>query len=370
MDPAMVSHEVLLIGACLFLAALPLAERRLRRLGNGANVCLWFRGRNISSPEDSAAYIDDAEMAQMRRMGIRHVRLCVQPDYVYDPSNPAEPIEPNLSLVEDAIGRFIRHGIAVVFDFHNEYQPRLESTGPWRDGLVAFWRALAGRLSKFDPEDLVLEAVNEPVFKGREQDWLDFQPKLLAAIREGAPDHTIIASGTDWSNIGHLTRMRPLPDENLIYTFHCYDPHIFTHQGATWSEPYYPLLKGVPYPSSPQKLRPLVERQADPTAKEALRRYGEQRWDSEKLRGHLHSAVDWASVNQVPLYCGEFGCYTLVTPMSDRLQWFKDISSAFASLDIGWAVWGYDEVFGLNRQKEQATIRYDEAVRGVLFGAA
>jgi len=363
----MISHLLLVLIFAFAFASLALAERRLKQLGNGVNVCLWFRGRNIPSPEDSPSYIDDEEMAHMKRIGIQHVRLCVHPQYIYSPEEPSKPIEPNLGLVEAAVQRFIDHGIAVVFDFHNENQQRLENDPVWRNGLVPFWRTLAGRLRRFDPEDLVLEVINEPVFKGHEQDWLDFQPKLIAAIREGAPDHTIIATGTDWSNIGHMTRMQPLTDPNLIYTFHCYDPHIFTHQGATWSEPFYPYIKGVPYPSSPEKLKPLVDAQTNPEAKEGLRRYGEQRWDAEKLRQHLQSAVDWASANRVPIYCGEFGCYTPVTPPDARIRWFKDISSVFNGFGIGWALWGYDEVFGLNRRKRDGVLTYDEGVSSLLF---
>jgi len=223
-------------------------------------------------------------------------------------------------------------------------------------------------LRKFDPDRLVLETINEPVFKGHERDWHEFQPSLIASMRDGAPEHTIIASGTDWSNIGDLVKMEPLKDENIIYTFHWYDPHIFTHQGATWSEPYYPVLRGLPYPSSPGKIQPLADEQESPQAKEALLQYGAERWDGRKLSDQLQRAAFWSSQNRAPIYCGEFGCYTLVTPAEDRLRWFKDITSGLREHGIGWAVWGYDEVFGLNRRKGPSGVSYDEAVTNVLFG--
>lgn len=363
----MLSHLLLLVAASLACAALTIAERRLKRLGNGANVCLWFRGRNIPSPDESPDYIDDAEMVQMRQLGIQHVRLCVHPQYIYDPLAPSNMIEPNMTLVEKAISRFLDKDIAVVFDFHNENQKRLETDIEWRNGMVPFWGSLAKRLSKFDAERVVLEVINEPVFKGHEQEWLNFQPGVVSAMRESAPDHTIMATSTDWSNIGHLIRLKPLADKDVIYTFHCYDPHIFTHQGATWSEPFYPLIKGLTYPSSPEKLKPLVDSQENPDAKEGLMKYGEQRWNGDKLREHLRSVVEWSSKNKVPIYCGEFGCFTPVTPPEDRMNWFNDISSAFNEFGIGWAVWGYDEVFGLNRRKVDGKAVYDERVAKVLF---
>jgi len=363
----MLSHLFLFVAASFACAALATAERRLKRLGNGANVCLWFRGRNIPAPEETSGYIDDSEMEQMRQLGIQHVRLCVHPEYIYDPSGPSKPIEPHMSHVEDAIGRFLDKDISVVFDFHNENQKRLETDIKWRNGIVPFWGALARRLRRFDPERVVLEVINEPVFKGHEQDWLDFQPVVVSAIRDSAPDHTIMATSTDWSNIGHLVRLSPLGDDNVIYTFHCYDPHIFTHQGATWSEPFYPFIKGLPYPSSPEKLKTLVDEQQNKDAKAGLTRYGDERWNGEKLRKHLKSVVEWSTKNQVPIYCGEFGCFTPATPPEDRMVWFNDISGAFNEFGIGWAVWGYDEVFGLNRRQKNGTTVYDDRVAAVLF---
>ena len=43
--------------------------------------------------------------------------------------------------------------------------------------------------------------------------------------------------------------LEPLPDPNVIYVFHFYEPHIFTHQGATWGAYYWHWLKGLHYPS-------------------------------------------------------------------------------------------------------------------------
>jgi len=130
----MLSHLFFILVGSLALASVSVAERRLRRLGNGVNVCLWFRGRNITSPEQSPSYIDDDEMAQMSGMGIKHARLCVHPQYIYDPNRPTDILEPNMSLIEKAVGRFLDKDIAVVFDFHNENQKQLESDEEWRAG--------------------------------------------------------------------------------------------------------------------------------------------------------------------------------------------------------------------------------------------
>jgi len=45
---------------------------------------------------------------------------------------------------------------------------------------------------------------------------------------------SILATGVQWSNLDTLLELKPLKDHNIIYNFHFYEPHIFTHQGASW----------------------------------------------------------------------------------------------------------------------------------------
>ena len=59
------------------------------------------------------------------------------------------------------------------------------------------------------------------------------------------------ATGPNYSDIPDLLAMHPLPDGNVIYIFHFYDPHVFTHQGATWGVPWWSYEHGIPYPPRP-----------------------------------------------------------------------------------------------------------------------
>ena len=46
--------------------------------------------------------------------------------------------------------------------------------------------------------------------------WFELQGKLISAIRAGAPQHTIIASGHRWSGLAELLFMQPYGDGNVI----------------------------------------------------------------------------------------------------------------------------------------------------------
>ena len=65
---------------------------------------------------------------------------------------------------------------------------------------------------------------------------------------------TLIASGGCGSLIQGLDAFDPAPLERLapiLYTFHFYEPYLFTHQGAPWmSDPVYRSLTSVPWPGT------------------------------------------------------------------------------------------------------------------------
>src|SRR5215831_11896579 len=111
---------------------------------------------------------------------------------------------------------------------------------------------ISGALSHYsalDPALVFFEVLNEPEM-GDSYRWAGIQSKLVAAIREGAPRNTIIAAGARWSDDDDLLRIIPLHDPNVIYNFHFYEPHLFTHQGATWGVNNWHFLKNLPYPSN------------------------------------------------------------------------------------------------------------------------
>lgn len=84
----------------------------------------------------------------------------------------------------------------------------------------------------FDPELTFLGPINDPVFASTPDQWVTLQTTSIATIRKNAPKHTIMATGTSGANVAALQALTPLPDTNIVYEFHFYEPIPFTHQGA------------------------------------------------------------------------------------------------------------------------------------------
>lgn len=354
--------------SCSSPAIAPLQEvpkSRLARLAKGANVCRWFRFPDPDTDEHAKNYLQDEEIRMIKKVGLDHVRLCIAPKYImnYDDGSVLSPMA---DRIDAAIGKFQKAGLLVVVDIHNEDR-KIEADPQWQENFIKFWGAYAKRLTKFRADDTILEIINEPVMQGKESSWYPLQERLAAAIRKVAPQNTLVASGAYWGGVWGLTQLKPLADKNVVYSFHTYDPFPFSHQGATWAGPDVVHLKNVPYPSSPEAVAPLLQGLAQyPNAQKMVENYGKENWGLRKMRANFKQAVDWGKKYGVPLYCGEFGVYPATSKPEHRANWFRDFGTVLAENQIGYAVWGWDEGFGLNRQYVGGKPKLDEVVAKAL----
>jgi aryl-phospho-beta-D-glucosidase BglC (GH1 family) len=227
-----------------------------------------------------------------------------------------------------------------------------------------FWRALAAHYSNWDPDRLFLEILNEPEFTDRYR-WLGVQMKLAAAIRQGAPAHTIVATGAPWSDADDLIFQEPLRDPNVIYSIHFYEPHIFTHQGATWSAYSWRWLRHLQYPSSPEQAGRVAASIPDEVERLQVLRYGFEHWDAARVGSEIEQAVRWARQRGVPLLCNEFGVYRDYADPQDRAAWLRDVRTALEHNSIGWTMWDYSGSFGVVTKKDGKAVTDDDTLRAL-----
>lgn len=205
---------------------------------------------------------------------------------------------------------------------------------------------LAAHYAQTDPERVFFEVLNEPEFEDAQQ-WAAVQTRAIAAIRQAAPHHTIIATAEHYSGLTDLLALEPVADPNVIYTFHDYEPFPFTHQGATWTIGEVRPLHGVPYPSSPENIAAAVAQEQSLADQHWIDTYGLNRWDAGRIRSELSFAGKWAALHHVPVYCGEFGVYQPYADPAMRAAWLHDTRTALEEQGIGWAVWDYQGSFAV-----------------------
>ena len=331
-------------------ADLKTAFTRAQHLKRGINVSHWF-SQNAS---DYSAHHTDTEttpedIAIIAKLGFDNVRLSVDATPLEQSPRGADGLNPEfMTRLDRALDTILADGMAVQVDLHPEeaYKQGIRTNNASVDRLVQLWRRLAAHYANRDPERVFFEIMNEP----EENDpyrWAGMQARVAAAIREAAPRHTIIATGPNYSDIVDLLTQHPLPDGNVIYNFHFYDPHEFTHQGAAWGAPYWIYEHGIPYPPTEDSMAELVRQIPDPADRYKLENYWLDHWDAHRIRLMIDEAAAWAHENNVPLICNEFGAYREVTAPASRLAWLHDVRTALEADGIGWAMWDYHNGFGV-----------------------
>ncbi len=331
---------------------------RFARLRHGINLSHWFAqspGNNYSKDHlDTHTTAED--IALIKAMGFDHVRLPLEPAPLINPSDPGALRPEYLHYLDAALDMILAQRLAVIVDIHpsDEFKLRLKDDRQV-ENFAKFWRALAEHLSTRDPELVSFETINEPMVEDPYR-WYGIQSKLVAAIRAGAPNHTIIASGYRWSGLWELLALEPYADRNIIYNFHYYDPFPFTHQGAGWAGPNLQFYRNVPYPSSPEAVFKMLDSVTDDPARFNLLRYGEDRWNAERIDREISMAAAWAAKHHVLLTCNEFGAFRRFVDPADRARWIGDMRAALEKHGIGWTMWDYAGGFAVvNKANGHAT---------------
>ena len=121
------------------------------------------------------------------------------------------------------------------------------------EAYLAFLRRIAGSVKGKDPKRVALEVFNEPTIdcdSDGTSDWPGQMKQAFAAARASATKLTLVLSGACWGSADGLAKIDPkdIADDNMIWSFHSYDPFILTHQGATWAGDFMPYVYGLPFP--------------------------------------------------------------------------------------------------------------------------
>ena len=341
---------------------------RAKHLRRGVNLSNWYSqtDNNDYSAARLASYMTQEDFELIRKLGFDHVRLSINPEPLLADKATGSLDAAAMARLDGAVQRIVALGLVVVLDIHPDpgWSHDSTQTDEGTERFFRFWKSFAQHFAGTDPEKVYFEVLNEPgrmdVYR-----WAGEQAKAIAVIRAQAPRHTIIATGAMWGAIDSLVATEPVRDDNVIYTFHDYTPMEFTHQGAGFVMKELETLRDVPYPSSPEKVAPLLAAQTDEEVRKSLAWYGEQRWDVAMMEKQIGVAVAWAKERHVPLYCGEFGVFRHYAPAADRALWIGDMRRTLEGYGVGWDLWDFKGWFGMVTEKDGVPV-VDEAVAGEL----
>lgn len=303
---------ILFVGTQITLAQ-SVAQKRADSMKIGMNLSYldnwWFgtKEKNYSDfvkPNEAAKR--EKMFADIAKAGFKTVRIPMDFGAWANYEKPYKwENEEGLKTADNLIKWAADNDLNAIIDLHHvEFDGKVKGAAA-AARVVWLWREIAERYKKTNPERVFFEIRNEP-HDISAADWREQAEAIIKTIRAVAPNHTLIVGFHDWNSPTALLESKPFDDANIIYTFHYYNPFLFTHQGANWSSPGLAEIKNVPFPFDEKRPIKSPESVKGKWEECLIKNY---RADSQtsKIYDELKAVKDWSVKNNVPIFLGEFG---------------------------------------------------------------
>lgn len=321
------------------------------------------------------SFITEKDIRQIAAWGFDHIRLPVSGYLLYD-ETARKLNESPLASIKKCIGWCQVHHLNMILDLHdfrgNVYGAMdtpmpLLTERPLQEHFLAAWSALSEQLkaygNKNDSRDknnedesskdansadqivIAFELLNE-VSDASHYLWNRLYKSAVKAIREIDSRRLILVGSNGQNSVAYLNQLDLIDDPAVFYNFHYYEPQVFTHQKAHFSEEMKDYDQTVTYPGDISGFRTYLKSHPEYLVKYQLTAE-ESTHDRKLMEKLLKNAVDFVRYSGCSLYCGEYGVIDLAPP-AEAVRWIRDLLGILDANQIGHALWNYKALdFGL-----------------------
>lgn len=330
-----------------------LTQTSAQHFTKGVNVTGWFQSGSAREIQFTMFTKNDFE--QIKSLGCDVIRLPINlhymtngaPDYTLDPLF--------LNMLDQVVDWAEELEIHLILDNHT-FDPSIDTSPDVIHPLKKTWTQMAEHF-KNRSEYIYYEILNEP-HGIADATWAQIQQEVIDVIREHDTEHYIVVGGAGWNGYNNLSALPVYADDKLIYTFHFYDPFIFTHQGATWGSPSMASLANVPFPYQAASMPATPNDLKGTWVESAINNYPTE-GTINRVRQLIDIAVAFKEQRNVPIFCGELGVYIPNSNNADRILWYEVVTEYLNQKGISWTMWDYKGGFGLFEKNSGEMFDYD-----------
>lgn len=312
--------------------------KRAQGLANGISISWLEQTWNKDILDDTAIKASDFQL--LKQLGFQCIRLPVAFRYFQNNNTSAQRV---LEHIDQTLSMCHLYGFKLILCYHsgnlddNTYLAENQN-------IINLWSMLAKKYFHQNDDALFFELYNEPPHMNPDN-WKNAAEDIIRAIRKIDKNRTLIVGASNYNSIYELSRTTPLDDNNIIYTFHFYEPFFFTHQGAEWVGDQV-ATTGVPFPYNAgnfPKLNPKAKKTWGETNYYQYRTDGNE----QSVRDKLQIVKNWGLKYNVPLLCGEYGVYNKYADLDSRCRYIKAVRQTLRALNIPGILWDYNSNFSL-----------------------
>ncbi|MEL7529798.1 MAG: cellulase family glycosylhydrolase [Bacteroidota bacterium] len=307
----------------------------------GVNLTNWFQRDNAQAIQFNRYSRQD--FVDIQSLGCDVIRLPINLHAMTDgaPNYTLDPLF--LNFLDQVVDWAEELQIHLILDNHT-FDPAVNTDPAVEIPLVKVWKQMAQHYQSRS-SFIHYEVLNEP-HGISDQLWGQIQQNVIDTIRTVDNVHSIVVGGSQWNSFYSLATLPNYTDNNLIYTFHLYEPFIFTHQGATWVSPSMAPLANVPFPHHPDSMPAMPTAFTGTWLEGSFNNYSNTGNVSE-IQSLMDIAINFQQSRNVPVFCGEFGVYKPNSKENHRVFWYDEVRSYLEANNIAWTIWDYHGGFGI-----------------------
>ena len=316
-------------------------------LHKGTNISHWLSQSSRRGAERRAFFTEE-DVHYLAGLGFDHLRIPIDEEQMFDEAGNPEPEA--FALLTNALDWCQQEGLRAIVDLHilrshhfNEDDKPLWTDPAEQEKFMDLWRVLSDTLHSYPGGMLAYELMNEPVANDPEN-WNQLVARAVKVIRDQEPERVVVIGSNRWQNADTFDQLKvPENDQNILLSFHFYEPFLLTHYQASWTS--LANYEGpVHYPG------PIITEEEFAELPNTQKAYAEERmqiYHRDTLEKMMAKPLRVAQELNLPLYCGEWGVITSA-PQEDRLRWYRDMVDIFEANNIAYANWDYKSgSFGL-----------------------
>ncbi|NLI38681.1 MAG: glycoside hydrolase family 5 protein [Clostridiaceae bacterium] len=322
----------------------------MMKLNRGINLG-GYLSQCVHTHEHYRSFIGEDDIKQIAAWGFDHIRLPIDCEVLETAEGAKKP--EGYQYVSNAVSWSQKCNLNIILDLHKAYGYDFNNAGDssknnlftspeLKKRFIRLWENISNEYGSYG--NVAFELLNEVVEEENTDSWNQLIRETVSVIRKTTRETPIIYGGICWNSASTLKYLEVPQDKNTIFTFHFYEPLVFTHQKAYWVEKI-DKKKDIFYPETMDYYRK-HSAELGVQGKPAIDSQSEA-MGPEFMREKVMEAIEAAEKAGVGLYCGEFGVIDQA-PVMDTLRWFQDVDKVFRDFNIGCAVWTYKKMdFGL-----------------------
>jgi len=301
-----------------------------------------LRGINTSlAPNNPDGCLDEAFFLKMKEWNVNLIRFPINVDAKspwdvkrgektppIPADDPMKPYAKHMENLDKALALAAKHHVFViptlgdVVGRKNDVMLKNGDDASYYANVAPIWVCIAKKHGA-NPWLLAYDLLNEPNGENAKIWTDDLVKKAIAEIRAIDKETYIVYEPAPWALPDQaFEKIKPLDDPKIVYSFHFYYPHCYTHQGIhSYKGPDY---EGKAYPGDLRIFpdAPLIK------------------WDKAQLEKSMRNAILFQETYKVRIWIGEFSAIRWA-PGADR--WVKDAVDIFESHGWDWCFHCYYE---------------------------